>query len=113
MYLPPEAQDQLFDAITELSGPRSQLATEYHPDVPNEARRRTATDVRWKVNGLDIDSAGLIYSGERHPVRNYLTGQGWSVVEQTRVSLFKQYGQCAPGDDAPMRNVVAVTAHHD
>ena len=113
MYLPPDAQDHLFDTVTALSAAGSQLATEYHPDVPGEVSRRTATDIRWKVNGFDIDSAGLIYSGERHPVRNYLTGQGWSVVEQTRVSLFKQYGLAAPEDDAPMRNVVGVTAHLD
>ena len=31
MYLPPEAQDRLFDNITELSAPGSRLATEYHP----------------------------------------------------------------------------------
>ena len=113
MYLPPDAQDHLFDTITALSAPGSQLGTEYHPDVPGEVDRRTATDVRWKVNGFDIDSAGLIYSGERHPVRSYLTGQGWSVVEQTRVSLFRQYGLETPDDDAPMRNVVGVTAHLD
>ena len=113
MYLPPDAQDHLFDTISALSAPRSQLATEYHPDVPGEVNRRTASDVRWKVNGFDIDSAGLIYSGERHPVRNYLVAQRWSVVEQTRVRLFKQYGLSAPEDDAPMNNVVAVTAHLD
>jgi methyltransferase (TIGR00027 family) len=111
MYLPPDAQDQLFDTITALSAPQSQLATEYHPDVLAEVSRRTASDVRWRVNGIDIDTAGLVYSGERHSVRNYLTAQGWSVVEQTRVSLFKQYGLPAPEDDEPMRNVVAVTAH--
>ena len=113
MYLPPDAQDHLFDTISALSAPGSQLATEYHPDVPGEVSRRNATDVRWKVNGFDIDSAELIYSGERHPVRNYLVAQRWSVVEQTRVCLFKQYGLSAPEDDAPMRNVVAVTAHLD
>ena len=32
MYLPPHAQDRLFDNITELSAPGSRLATEYHPD---------------------------------------------------------------------------------
>ena len=32
MYLPPEAQDRLFDAITTLSAPGSRLATEYHRD---------------------------------------------------------------------------------
>src|ERR1700758_3352974 len=32
MYLPPDAQDRLFEHITELSAPGSKLATEYHPD---------------------------------------------------------------------------------
>ena len=89
MYLPPDAQDQLFDTITALSAPRSQLATEYHPDYLDEVSRRTASDVRWKVNGIDINTAGLVYNGERHPVRNYLAAQGWSVAEQTRASLFE------------------------
>ena len=113
MYLPPEAQDQLFDTIATLSAPRSRLATEYHPDYLDEVSRRTASDVRWRVNGFDIDTAGLVYSGERHSVRNYLAAQGWSVAEQTRVSLFEEYGLSTPEDDAPMRNVVAVTAHLD
>ena len=43
-------------------------------------------------------------------MRSYLVGQGWSVVEQTRVSLFKRYGLPAPTNDAPMRDVVAVSA---
>ena len=30
MYLPPEAQDRLFDNITALSAPGSRIATEYH-----------------------------------------------------------------------------------
>ena len=113
MYLPPDAQDQLFDTITALSVPGSQLATEYHPDVKAEVSRRTDSDVRWRVNGIDVDTAGLVYTGRRHSVRNYLAAEGWSVAEQTRVSLFEQYGLPTPEDDAPMRNVVAVTAHLD
>ena len=38
VYLPPEAQDRLFDNITALSAPGSQLATEYHPDARCEHR---------------------------------------------------------------------------
>ena len=113
MYLPPDAQDQLFDTIATLSAPRSRLATEHHPDPLDEVSRRTVTDVRWRVNGIDIDTTGLVYSGERHSVRNYLAAQGWSVAEQTRVGLFQEYGLSTPEDDAPMRNVVAVTAHLD
>ena len=113
MYLPSDAQDQLFDAITTLSAPQSRLATEYHPDYLDEVSRRTASDVRWRVNGIDIDTAGLVYSGERRSIRNYLSAQGWSVAEQTRVSLFEAYGLSTPEDGEPMRNVVAVTAHLD
>jgi hypothetical protein len=39
--------------------------------------------------------------------------QGWSIVEQSRVSLFEEYGLSTPEDDVPMHNVVAVTAHLD
>ena len=113
MYLPPEAQDRLFDTVTGLSAPRSQLATEYHQDDFAEVARRTASDLRWRLNGIDIDTTQLVYTGERHPVRNYLAVQGWRTAEQSRVSLFEEYGLSTPEDDAPMRNVVAVTAHLD
>ena len=33
VYLPPDAQDRLFDDIAALSAPGSRLATEYHPDA--------------------------------------------------------------------------------
>ena len=110
MYLPPDAQDRLFDIIGALSAPKSQLATEYHPDDFAEVVRRTASDARWRLNGIDIDTTQLVYTGERHPVQNYLAAQGWSVAEQSRVSLFDKYGLSTPEDDAPMRYVVAVTA---
>ena len=43
VYLPPEAQDRLFDNITALSAPGSQLATEYHPDAGAQHRRTRAS----------------------------------------------------------------------
>ena len=39
-YLPPDAQDRLFDNITALSAPGSQLATEHVPD-PDAFSERT------------------------------------------------------------------------
>jgi len=111
MYLPPDAQDRLFDTITTLSASRSQLATEYHPDGVDAMDLRTSSTGRWRANGIDVDTADLVYNGERHPVRNYLAERGWRVVEQTRVSLFGKYGLPTPESDAPMSNVVAVSAH--
>ena len=65
MYLPPEAQDRLFDHITALSAPGSQLATEYHPDAgPTMAERGRAMNDRWANLGCDLDLSGLFYEGE-------------------------------------------------
>src|ERR1700756_4098233 len=69
MYLPPEAQDRLFDHITALSAPGSQLATEYHPDTgPTMAERGRAMNDRWANLGCDLDLSGLFYEGERNNV---------------------------------------------
>ena len=46
IYLPPQAQDKLFDNITELSAPGSRLATEHVPDMNDVLRRAVATHFR-------------------------------------------------------------------
>ena len=49
MYLPPDAQDRLFDNITALQRPGSMLATEYHPDIRGHADERTRDGVQRQV----------------------------------------------------------------
>jgi methyltransferase (TIGR00027 family) len=113
MYLPPEAQDRLFDNITALSAPDSRLATEYHPDSgPTMAERAQAFNQRWVNFGCDIDLSGLFYEGERSNVVDYLTDRGWQVTTRKRRELFADYGRDFPDDDemAPFRNIVTVTA---
>src|ERR1700760_61694 len=80
-YLPPEAQDRLFDNITALSAPGSRLATEHVPD-PNaftEERVQRITE-RWRRAGFDLNAADLFYQGERSVVVDYLTNHGWQVT---------------------------------
>jgi methyltransferase (TIGR00027 family) len=113
MYLPPEAQDRLFDHITALSAPGSQLATEYHPETgPTMAERARALNERWANLGCDVDLSGLFYEGERNNVVDYLSDRGWHVTARTRRELFSDYGRPFPVDDAlaPFRNVVSVIA---
>ena len=113
MYLPPEAQDRLFDNITALSAPGSRLATEYHPESgPTMAERARAFNQRWANLGCDIDMSGLFYDGARSNVVDYLPDRGWQVTTRTRRELFADYGLTVPDDDetAAFRNVVAVTA---
>jgi methyltransferase (TIGR00027 family) len=113
MYLPPEAQDRLFDNITELSATGSQLATEYHPesDTTMSERAKQFND-QWSNIGCDIDLSGLFFDGDRSNVVDYLTGRGWYVHTRPRRELFADYGRAFPDDDslAQLRNIVAVTA---
>jgi methyltransferase (TIGR00027 family) len=113
MYLPPEAQDRLFDHITALSAPGSQIATEYHPDNGSTmAERGKAMSDRWANIGCDVDLSGLFYEGERNNVADYLDDRGWDVVPRNRRELFGEYGRVFPDDDslAAFRNIVSLTA---
>src|SRR5579875_1983366 len=113
MYLPPEAQDRLFDHITALSAPGSRLATEFHPeDGPSMAERAQAFNDRWASLGCDINLSGLFYEGERSNVVEYLSGHGWQVSTRPRRELFADYGLVFPEDDGlgALRNIVSIVA---
>lgn len=113
MYLPPQAQDRLFDNITALSAPASLLATEYHPDsAATMSQRAQQFNQRWVNLGCDIDLSGLFFDGERRNVVDYLSDRGWQVTTRPRRELFADYGRVFPDDDAlaQFRNIVTVTA---
>ncbi|MGA8327823.1 MAG: class I SAM-dependent methyltransferase, partial [Mycobacterium sp.] len=113
MYLPPQAQDRLFDHITALSAPGSQLATEYHPDTNSTmAERSRLMNDRWADLGCDVDLSGLFYEGERNNVADYIGGRGWQVNARNRRDLFGEYGRVFPGDEAlaAFRDIVSLTA---
>ncbi|HEX2286815.1 MAG TPA: class I SAM-dependent methyltransferase, partial [Mycobacterium sp.] len=80
IYLPPDAQDKLFDNITALSAPGSRVATERVHDMKafsDERAQRVAEQM--KKYGSDISVADLIYDGERSHVVEYLSSHGWDV----------------------------------
>ncbi len=79
-YLSSEAQDRLFDNITALSAPGSQLATEHIPDQAASDEGAQRFTERWQREGFDLDAADLLYQGERNFVGDYLTGHGWQVT---------------------------------
>jgi len=113
MYLPPDAQDRLFDNITTLSAPGSRLATEYHGDDsgPTMSERAAQFNQRWAKLGCDIDLSGLFFDGERSNVVEYLNDRGWQVSTRPRRDLFADYGRVFPDDDtSQLRNIVSLTA---
>jgi len=113
IYLPPDAQDRLFDNITALSAPGSRLATEYHPDgAAALSDSNQSVGRRFADQGLDLDMANLIYTGQRRPAGDYLAELGWQVSSRSRAEVFADYGRSYPDDDvvARMRNSVAIEA---
>ncbi|MFB1295509.1 SAM-dependent methyltransferase [Mycobacterium sp. pW049] len=113
VYLPPDAQDRLFDAITALSAPGSRLATEYHPDAgASIGERSRALRDQWQDQGLDLDVASLFHTGERTPPADYLAALGWQVSGQSRPDVFAQYGRefRVPETLAALRDSKALTA---
>jgi methyltransferase (TIGR00027 family) len=110
MYLPPDAQNRLFDNITALSAPGSRVATEYQPDAAAALKQRKAFDRKWRARGLDVDTTRLVYQGDRSALTDYLVERGWRITTQSRADLFETYGLTAPEENAPMLDTVAVTA---
>ncbi len=93
IYLPPEAQDLLFDRINELSAVGSRVATEHIPDISmfSDERSRQIAD-RLKKFGHDIEMKDLIYHGERSHVIEYLTAHGWEVSSKTMQEAYAANG---------------------
>ncbi|MEH3141688.1 MAG: class I SAM-dependent methyltransferase [Mycobacterium kyogaense] len=114
IYLPPEAQDQLFDRITSLSAPGSTITTEYVPGIVDlDEEKARAASAALREHGLDIDMPSLVYTGPRTPVPDYLQSAGWHVTAAPRDELFARYGRALPavGDAGdPLGEIIYVSA---
>ncbi|MCX8563522.1 class I SAM-dependent methyltransferase [Mycolicibacterium mucogenicum] len=111
IYLPPEAQDKLFDDIHELSAPGSAVATEFVPGLkdfdPDKAREAAAG---FQQLGLNMDMPSLVYHGERHSAADYLAAKGWQTTGIGRVDLHARHGLTATVvDDDPMREIIYIS----
>lgn len=112
IYLPPQAQDRLFDDITALSAPGSYVATEFVPGIIDfDADRARELSASFRRNGVDIDMASLVYAGERNHVVDYLSAAGWSVTGVTRAELFarNEIEPPAPDEDDPLGEIIFIS----
>jgi methyltransferase (TIGR00027 family) len=100
IYLPSDAQDRLFDTITELSAPGSRLATERVPDVTDFINGRPKQiSEKMKELGSDVSMEDLVYQGPRTNVVEYLRKLGWTVTEQNSADAHAANGFALPDDD--------------
>jgi O-methyltransferase involved in polyketide biosynthesis len=114
VYLPPDAQDRLFDTITSLSVPGSAVATEYVPGIKDfDPAKGTAMTTQAREQGLDIDMGSLVYAGPRSHVIEYLGEKGWEVTGIAGDELLARNGLPAPperDDSDPFGEIVYVSA---
>jgi methyltransferase (TIGR00027 family) len=110
VYLPPNAQGQLFHNITTLSAPGSRLATEHVPDLSafTDNDRMQSFTQPWRQYGTDVGWSQLVYHGERSHVIDYLTARGWQPTAQTTTELYAASGFALP-DDQLDRGVADMT----
>ncbi|QUR66445.1 class I SAM-dependent methyltransferase [Mycobacterium spongiae] len=112
IYLPPDAQDRLFDNITALSCPGSTIATEFVPGIVDfDTDRARELSSSFRDHGVDIDMASLVYSGERNHVVSYLRDKGWDVDGVSRAELFERTGLTlpTPEDDDPLGEIIFIS----
>jgi methyltransferase (TIGR00027 family) len=112
IYLPPEAQDRLFDNITALSVPGSTIATEFVPGITDfDADRVREMSGAFRDQGIDIDMASLVYAGDRNHVVDYLGAKGWDAQGVTRTELFGRHHieAPAPEQDDPLGEIIFIS----
>ena len=114
-YLPPEAQDRLLDAVTELSAPGSRLGSEAVPNTADidsdEARERMReATAKWREHGFDLDFSELGFEGERNDVGQYLDARGWTSVATPMAQLLAANGfDAIPQTDDDRQTMNGVT----
>jgi methyltransferase (TIGR00027 family) len=118
-YLPPEAQDRLLDAVTDLSAPGSRLGSEAVPSQPQGEidgmrEKMSAATAKWREHGFDLDFTELTFHGERNDVDDYLDERGWTSVGTPMSELLKANDLPAipetEDDQATMNGVVYYTS---
>ncbi|MEU0497093.1 class I SAM-dependent methyltransferase [Mycobacterium sp. NPDC006124] len=108
MYLPAEAQDQLFTHVTELSAPGSRVAVET-VGVQAQDRRELMRERFQKIAaqfGMEdaMDVGDLMYHDEhRADVTEWLDAHGWTATAVTSRDEMQRLGRWVLPDDADQK----------
>jgi methyltransferase (TIGR00027 family) len=104
-YLPADAQDRLFDLVTDFSAPDSRIAVEAFTfdgiglsEQRRLARRERQARMRLRLD-IDVDVETLMYTEEhRADATRSLTTHGWRVQSVTSGDEMARLGRPVPAD---------------
>ncbi|WP_343602455.1 class I SAM-dependent methyltransferase [Mycobacterium sp.] len=103
-YLPPDAQDRLFERLTALSAPGSRVAVEaFRMGAADNERRRAARRARFERMrerlGLSVNVEALTYHDDgRADAGTWLTDHGWQVYAVGNAEEMARLGRPIPQD---------------
>lgn len=120
MYLPADAQDRLFDLVTELSAPGSRIAVETVAKHSSTRREEMTTRFRALSEKLGLEEAtemqavqDLMYDDpDRADVAAWLTGHGWTaegVTSEQEMKRLSRYVGVNLGDGDSFSSFVTGT----
>jgi methyltransferase (TIGR00027 family) len=106
-YLPPDAQDRLFELVTSHSAPGSRIAVEaFSMDLSEQAEqdraaRRERTARMRELSGIDIDVDTLTYAdADRADAGAWLAEHGWAVDSVPSEDEMVRLGRATPDYEA-------------
>lgn len=106
IYLPADAQDQLFTGIDSLAAPGSRVAVEDGAPMPAEAFEAA---VEAEV-AADDDSRifhRLVYNERHAPADQWFGERGWTAVATPLADYLRELGRPVPGPDTEAGQMIA------
>ncbi|GBG36500.1 SAM-dependent methyltransferase [Mycobacterium montefiorense] len=100
-FLPPEAHNEIFDAITTLSASGSQLEADYVDSPRADALGESLSKhhATWNARDPEIDLRSLTFAGQYADPVAYLSERGWRTRSADLAGVFRAAGRSAPTAD--------------
>ena len=108
IYLPADAQEQLFRGIDEMAHPGSWVAVEEGRPMPAEvflAKQQEERDA-----GAEGSFFTLVYNEQHAPAEEWFGARGWSAEATALPAYLDQLGRSVPPDDPDAGPMVASTS---
>jgi methyltransferase (TIGR00027 family) len=108
LYLPADAQEQLFTGIDALASPGSHAAVEDSvPMSPEELEAGVEEEREARAKGDERVFFQLVYNERHAPADHWFGEHGWAAVATPLADYLREVGRPVPGPESEARSMVA------